>query len=70
MKAEDAYLRFSIGNAAYPLGLTAIGIHERSARDKITTDNVSHILNDEVRRKWVQTIKRLMTYSEKHFPSV
>lgn len=57
-KANDAYLRLSIGNAAWPIGVTAVGIHERSAREKITEDNVAHVLNDEVSRKYIQSVKR------------
>ena len=57
-RANDAYLRLSIGNAAWPIGVTSVGIHERSAREKIGIDNVAHVLNDEVSRKWIQAVKR------------
>ncbi|ORX39206.1 Prp18 domain-domain-containing protein [Kockovaella imperatae] len=63
-KANDAYLRMSIGNAAWPIGVTSVGIHERSAREKIGQDNIAHVLNDEVSRKWIQAIKRLLTFSQ------
>lgn len=33
-------------------------IHERSAREKISTDQVAHVLNDEVSRKYIQSLKR------------
>lgn len=56
-RANDAYLRLSIGNAAWPLGVTSVGIHQRSSREKIT-DNVAHVLNDEVSRKYIQAVKR------------
>jgi len=56
-KANDSYLRMSIGNAAWPIGVTSVGIHERSAREKIT-DNVAHVLNDEISRKYIQAVKR------------
>ncbi|KAG8876384.1 mRNA splicing protein prp18 [Tulasnella sp. 331] len=46
-RANDSYLRLSIGNAAWPIGVTMVGIHERSAREKISTDQVAHVLNDE-----------------------
>lgn len=29
LKANDAYLRLSIGNAPWPIGVTMVGIHER-----------------------------------------
>ncbi|KAG8213199.1 pre-mRNA-splicing factor 18 [Butyriboletus roseoflavus] len=57
-KANDAYLRLSIGNAPWPIGVTMVGIHERSAREKISTDQVAHVLNDEVSRKYIQSLKR------------
>ncbi len=37
---------------------TLSSIHERSAREKISTDQVAHVLNDEVSRKYIQSIKR------------
>ena len=36
LKANDSYLRLSIGNAPWPIGVTMVGIHERSAREKIS----------------------------------
>lgn len=37
-------------------------IHERSAREKISTDQVAHVLNDEVSRKYIQSLKRYVIY--------
>jgi pre-mRNA-splicing factor 18 len=68
IKANDAYLRMSIGNAAWPIGVTGVNIHERSAMDKITTSQVAHVLNDESTRKWVQCIKRIITLSQRLHP--
>ncbi|CAL1715739.1 unnamed protein product [Somion occarium] len=48
-KANDSYLRLSIGNAPWPIGVTMVGIHERSAREKISADQVAHVLNDETK---------------------
>ncbi|CAK9781336.1 unnamed protein product [Cutaneotrichosporon oleaginosum] len=59
----DAYLRLSIGNAAWPIGVVSVGIHERSNQGKIS-DNVAHVLNDEVSRKYIQAVKRLMTFAQ------
>lgn len=58
IKANDAYLRLSIGNAPWPIGVTMVGIHERSGREKIFSNNVAHVLNDEVSRKYIQSLKR------------
>lgn len=68
-RANDAYLRLSIGNAPWPIGVTMVGIHERSAREKISSDQVAHVLNDEVSRKYIQSLKRLLTFSQtKYLP--
>lgn len=44
VKANDIYLKMSIGNATWPMGVTMVGIHERSGREKIHTANVARIL--------------------------
>ncbi|PCH42614.1 Prp18-domain-containing protein [Wolfiporia cocos MD-104 SS10] len=67
-KANDSYLRLSIGNAPWPIGVTMVGIHERSAREKISADQVAHVLNDEVSRKYIQSLKRLLTFSQTKYP--
>ncbi|KAF9930351.1 mRNA splicing protein prp18 [Mortierella alpina] len=68
MAASDAYLKLSIGNAPWPIGVTMVGIHERSGREKIFSAQVAHVLNDETSRKWIQSIKRIMTFAEKKYP--
>ncbi|KAJ3376106.1 mRNA splicing protein prp18 [Allomyces arbusculus] len=68
VKAYDAYLQLSIGNAPWPIGVTMVGIHERSAREKIFASQVAHVLNDETQRKWIQSIKRIMSFFQLHFP--
>lgn len=60
LRANDAYLRLSIGNAPWPIGVTMVGIHERSGREKIFSNNVAHVLNDETSRKYIQSLKRLV----------
>lgn len=37
-----------------------VGIHERSGREKIFSNNVAHVLNDETSRKYIQSLKRLV----------
>lgn len=61
LKANDAYLRLSIGNAPWPIGVTMVGIHERAGREKIFSNNVGHVLNDETSRKYIQSLKRLVS---------
>lgn len=67
-KANDSYLQLSIGNAPWPIGVTMVGIHERSGREKIFSSNVAHVLNDEVSRKYIQSLKRLMTFAQTKYP--
>lgn len=71
--AYECYLRLAIGNAPWPIGVTSVGIHERSAREKIShTRNVqgqAHIMNDEATRKYLQGIKRLMTFVQRAYPA-
>ncbi|KAL0487662.1 pre-mRNA-splicing factor 18 [Acrasis kona] len=64
VKANDLYLQLSIGNAPWPMGVTMVGIHARSARERINTDQIAHVLNDEEQRKYIQSVKRLMTFAQ------
>ncbi|TIB38008.1 hypothetical protein E3P86_01906 [Wallemia ichthyophaga] len=66
--ANDAYLRLSIGNAPWPIGVTMVGIHDRSAREKISSGSVAHVLNDEVSRKYIQSVKRVLTFAQSRYP--
>ncbi|NWW83040.1 PRP18 factor, partial [Climacteris rufus] len=69
VKANDAYLQMAIGNAPWPMGVTMVGIHARTGREKIFSKHVAHVLNDETQRKYIQGLKRLMTICQKHFPT-
>ncbi|KAL6041969.1 Pre-mRNA-splicing factor 18 [Balamuthia mandrillaris] len=69
LKANDAYLRMAIGNAPWPMGVTMVGIHERSAREKIFSNQVAHVLNDETQRKYIQAVKRLISYAQNKWPN-
>lgn len=61
VRAHDKYLELAIGNAPWPMGVTMVGIHERSGRARIFTSQVAHILNDETQRKYLQSVKRMLT---------
>jgi len=67
--ANKSYLTLAIGNAPWPMGVTMVGIHERSAREKIFSNQVAHILNDETQRKYIQAVKRLMSYAQAKYPN-
>ncbi|RGP77858.1 pre-mrna-splicing factor 18 [Fusarium longipes] len=66
--ANDGYLRLSIGNAAWPIGVTMVGIHERSAREKLHNSEKGHVMGDEVTRKYLQSIKRCLTFAQVRWP--
>lgn len=70
--ANDAYLRLSIGKAAWPIGVTMVGIHERSAREKLHESEKggeqAHIMTDEVTRKMLQGIKRCLSFAQTRWP--
>lgn len=65
--ATDAYLQLSIGKAAWPIGVTMVGIHERSARQKLHENDenkTAHIMSDEGTRRWLQSVKRCLTFAQ------
>ena len=45
MLATDEYLKLSIGNAPWPMGVTMVGIHERAGRERIFSDKVARLLH-------------------------
>ncbi|XP_059160298.1 pre-mRNA-splicing factor 18-like isoform X2 [Physella acuta] len=69
IKANDSYLEMAIGNAPWPIGVTMVGIHARTGREKISSRYVAHVLNDETQRKYIQAVKRLMTQCQNLFPT-
>ncbi|GJN32626.1 hypothetical protein PR202_gb21142 [Eleusine coracana subsp. coracana] len=69
LAASEQYIKLAIGNAPWPIGVTMVGIHERSAREKIHAKSVAHIMNDETTRRYLQSIKRLMTRCQPHYPA-
>ncbi|CAL8088873.1 unnamed protein product [Orchesella dallaii] len=70
IRANDAYLEMAIGNAPWPIGVTMVGIHARTGREKIFSKNLAHVMNDETQRKYIQGLKRLMTKCQQLFPTM
>ena len=70
VKAHDAYMDVAIGRAAWPIGVTMVGIHARSGRAKIESANVAHVMNSELQRKYLTSVKRLLSYAQKKRPDV
>jgi len=74
--ANEAYLDLSIGKAAWPVGVgcggsmlmeDAIGLHDRFNRNAQVKD-IAFALNDDVTRKFVQALKRLMNVAQRYWP--
>ena len=63
--ASEVYMALAIGNKSWVIGVTGSNIHERVALDKLCNAGDGHVLNDEVSRKWVQSLKRLITVSQR-----
>jgi len=47
-----------------------VGIHERTGREKISNKNVAHVMNNELQRKYLTSVKRLMNYAQRRRPDV
>ncbi|CAN6661761.1 pre-mRNA-splicing factor 18 [Trichomonascus vanleenenianus] len=68
-EAKNTYMKLSIGNAAWPIGVIGVGIHARSALQKISGENnpnKANIMKDEKTKNWLQSLKRLVTFLETH----
>jgi pre-mRNA-splicing factor 18 len=64
VRAHDAYMDVAIGRAAWPIGVTMVGIHARTGRAKIESANVAHVMNSELQRKYLTSVKRLLTFEQ------
>ena len=64
VQAHQAYMDVAIGRAAWPIGVTMVGIHARTGRAKIESANVAHVMNSELQRKYLTSIKRLLTFAQ------
>jgi pre-mRNA-splicing factor 18 len=64
LKANESYMKLSIGNVAWPIGVISISIHARSTQSKLEGGK-ANIMIDEETRKWITAVKRLVTFMEK-----
>jgi pre-mRNA-splicing factor 18 len=70
-QAFDHYIKLTIGSAPWPIGVTMVGIHARSGREKIAEDKITHLMKNEVARAYMTSFKRIMTrYQQVHPPTV
>ena len=68
IRANDNYFDLSIGDAPWPMGVTMVGIHERTGRSKIYNSQVAYILNDDITKKYLQGVKRVMSFIQRENP--
>lgn len=64
IQANDKYIDLSIGNAPWPMGIAMLSITVKRNAPK-----VSHVLDDEMSRRWMQSLKRFITVSQEIYPS-
>ena len=69
VKAAEAYLELAVGNEPWPIGVTSVGIHARKGRERINAENVAHVMNDEVQRRYITSIKRLLAFCQRKYPT-
>lgn len=65
LQANQAYLKLSIGNVAWPIGVRDVGIHARAADAKIAGDDklqLANIMKLDSTRRWLIAVKRILTY--------
>lgn len=58
--ANDAYMKMSLGNVVWPIGIVGVGIKES------TTTKHANVMVDDATRRWITAIKRLITRREEH----
>lgn len=75
-QSAEYYLDLTIGKAAWPVGIgcggsmlmeDAIPLHDKFNRMDNVKD-IAWVLNDEVTRKYVQALKRLITVAQRYWP--
>ncbi|KAG7194518.1 mRNA splicing protein prp18 [Scheffersomyces spartinae] len=69
LQANESYLKLSIGNVAWPIGVQNVGIHARSASLRIEGKS-ANIMISNTTRKWITAIKRLISFSERRYSSL
>ena len=57
----ESYMKLSIGNLSWPIGVENIGIHARVSNNSYNAKKRSNILISDATRLWITTVKRLIT---------
>lgn len=64
IKANDKYIDLSIGKAPWPMGVAMLSITVKRNAQKL-----SHVLTNQMTRRWMQAIKRLISVSQELYPN-
>ena len=59
VQANDKYIGLSVGKAPWPMGEAMLSIVVKK-----NTQKLSHVLDQEMTRRWMQGIKRIITVSQ------
>lgn len=68
--AASEYIKLTIGNATWPIGVTQVGIHARANRGRLEDGKIKHLMKDEEARRYLTSFKRLMTRCQALNPTV
>eukprot|EP01083_Nonionella_stella_P027208 74890_1 len=65
--ANNSYMRLAIGNAAWPIGGVHLGVEQLKVRQVLPS--AKHFMDDETQRKYLRSLKRVLTYVEERYPN-
>ncbi|KAK8794606.1 hypothetical protein WA158_001587 [Blastocystis sp. Blastoise] len=68
-EAYSYYLQITVGVTNWSIGVAGIGIHERANREKLQSDKISHVMNDDTSKKIFTMIHRLMSVCQQLHPT-
>ncbi|KAH3684062.1 hypothetical protein WICPIJ_004964 [Wickerhamomyces pijperi] len=66
-EATQSYMKLSIGNVAWPIGVVNVSIHSRSNQSRLHGKDEANIMISEETRRWITAIKRLITFMEENY---
>lgn len=61
--ANDKYLELSVSKAPWPMGIAMLSLTVRRNGPK-----VSHVLDQEMPRRWMQALKRMVSLCQELYP--
>lgn len=63
--AEKKYMVIGMGDKLWSLGLSELGVYERTGKSRVFFSYILHHLNNKVQRVYIWAFKRLLTQSQK-----